>query len=309
MKQAEGYNLQAVGTSTYFSNFGGGAEKMGFYASNPSEDQGSRFTFTKTTMEGSSAYHSLKLYYDEATKVKESTVVGRNIVGCYPEDKANAYNSAYAGASELLGGTATYAEYLTAYQVLLTANEALALNMPVEGKYYRIVSADITNNRAGGVVYADPADNKMYWSTDKETTDATAVWIIIPTENGTFFVANLQTSAYINEFIYNNPTPLSDVAGEVSIVSLLADDGQVGIKCNGAMMHAQSDGAIVRWNTGANDASAWRIEEMDIYATGINHKMVEDTTIIYDLYGRRLRGIPTSGLYIINGVKRYIQVK
>ena len=149
----------------------------------------------------------------------------------------------------------------------------------------------------------------MYWSTDKGTTDETAAWTITPTENGTFIVANLQTGAYINEFIYNNPTPLSDVAGEVSIVSLLADDGQVGIKCNGAMMHAQSDGAIVRWNTGANDASAWRIEEMDIYATGINHKMVEDTTIIYDLYGRRLRGIPTSGLYIINGVKRYIQVK
>ena len=45
------------------------------------------------------------------------------------------------------------------------------------------------------------------------------------------------------------------------------------------------------------------------YTTSINHEVTEEPAVIYDLYGRRLRGIPTSGLYIINGVKRYIQVK
>ena len=43
--------------------------------------------------------------------------------------------------------------------------------------------------------------------------------------------------------------------------------------------------------------------------TSIDYEVVEGATFIYDLYGRRLRGIPTSGLYIINGVKRYVLVK
>lgn len=305
VKQAEGYNLQAVGTSTYFSNYGGGTARMGFYASNPDTDQGSRFTFVETTI---SAYQALKSYYDEASEQKGASLVGSDGIGYYAADVANAYNVAYARATELLSGsTATDAAYLEAYYALATANEALEINMPVEGKYYRFVSADKTNGREGGVVYA--TENKMYWAKDKETTDVAAIWTFTPTEEGTFIIANVHTGTYMNEFIYNNPTPLNDTAGEMSIVSLLASDGQIGIKCNGTMMHAQSDGAIVRWDTGANEASAWYIEEVDVYATNIDCESVEDDVIIYDLYGRRLLDIPASGLYIINGVKRYIQLK
>ena len=43
--------------------------------------------------------------------------------------------------------------------------------------------------------------------------------------------------------------------------------------------------------------------------TSVDYEVAEGATIIYDLYGRRLLDIPASGLYIINGVKRYIHIK
>ena len=49
--EATWYNLQPVGTSTYFSNYGGDSNKMGFYSSNPEEDGGSLFQFESTTVE------------------------------------------------------------------------------------------------------------------------------------------------------------------------------------------------------------------------------------------------------------------
>lgn len=265
--EATWYNLQPVGTSTYFSNYGGDSNKMGFYSSNPGEDDGSLFQFESTTVEGSGAYNSLKVYYDEATKVKSSEITGGNGVGYYPVAEADAYNTAYATATSLVtNNTSSYDEYLAAYDALLAANEALPeINMPEEGKYYRFVSVvkknDETNSYAN--VYANPADNKMYWAADKATGDATAIWTFVPLADGKFAVTNLHTGSSINTFINYNPSPLSETAGEVSIVSLSLD-GQIGIKCGDRMMHAQGGGAVVHWETGADDGSAWRIVEVDM---------------------------------------------
>lgn len=41
----------------------------------------------------------------------------------------------------------------------------------------------------------------------------------------------------------------------------------------------------------------------------IDNEVSNEESIIYDLHGRRLLGVPASGLYIINGVKRYVQLK
>ena len=81
--------------------------------------------------------------------------------------------------------------------------------------------------------------------------------------DGKFAVTNLHTGSSINTFINYNPSPLSETAGEVSIVSLSLD-GQIGIKCGDRMMHAQGGGAVVHWETGADDGSAWRIVEVDM---------------------------------------------
>lgn len=263
--RADGYyNLQPAGTSTYLSNIYGTSHKMGFYGSNPDTDKGSLFKFESTTVEGSYYYLKLKDYYENQAKVAGSNIQGGEAVGYYPTDKANAYNSAYSNATNVLASaTSTDEEYTNAYDALKAANEALVPNMPEEGKFYRFVSADTKNGRADGVVYANPADNKMYWSKEKETSDATAIWTIAPADNGTYHITNLHTGTSIGEFIGSNPSPLREEGSAVSIKPL-SGDGQVGFISNGTMMHAQGDySAIVHWETGAGDASAWRIVEVE----------------------------------------------
>ena len=302
VKQADGYNLKAVDSSvtTYFSNFGAGENKMGFYSYSPDTDAGSRFTFTETTMEGSSAYHSLKTYYDEVIKVG---LVGGTAPGYYPEAQVSAFNEIYATVATYLDGDATYAQCLVSYQALRVANESLTMNMPEEGKSY--VLRSVTKD---ALAYANPMDGKMYWDKDVTSADDIAVWTF--TESGTegvYYIRNVFTETYMNTFADQVPSSLSKTAGNMEIVSL-SGDGQVGIKCNGTMMHVQYDGAVVNWNTGANDGSAWRIEEVS-EATNVETAIVEADAAVYDLYGRRVLKVVVSGLYIVDGKKCYLQVK
>lgn len=294
------YNIKPVGTSTYFSHFGAGDNKMGFYASYPSSDAGSLFTLAQTTIEGNGAYHSLQIYHDE---VAMRGWVGGTAPGYYPEAQIAACNDAYESASAYLDDTATYAQYLEAYQALRGANEALAMNKPEEGKFY--VLRSVTKN---ALAYANPIDGKMYWSTDMDASEDAAIWMFTESDtDGFYHIKNVFTDTYMNVFADKIPSSLSVTAGEMEIVSL-SGDGQVGIKCNGTMMHVQSDGAVVHWDTGANGGSAWRIEEVSD-VTSIDTVIINDNAAIYDLYGRRIVKVVASGLYIIDGKKRYIQAK
>ena len=265
-RNAGWYNITTINpsnteTTWYFSNHGGVANKMGFY--NDADDDGSRFQFEKISFDKSEAYYTLYNYYHNDTKVKSGTITGGAGVGYYPETEATAYNTAYSNAEQTLkSAMATDEEYANAYNDLKAANEALELIMPEEDKFYRFVSV-VKGNGTNAYVYANPADNKMYWGEGKANNDATTMWTITPTANGKYSVTNLHTGSSINTFIYYDPTPLSETAGEVSIVSLSANDGQIGIKCGDRMMHAQGgENAIVHWDTGANDGSAWCIVEV-----------------------------------------------
>ena len=257
------YDLKPVGKNTYFSNFGGGSNNMGFYGS---ADDGSGFQFVETSVEGSAAYNSLKLYYDEAVKVKNTPLIGGDGVGYYPEGQAKVYNTAYTEATEKLSTTeATSEEYLNAYCALRSANEALVMNMPADG-YYIIQSVVKDNGTA--LAYANFTDNKMYWGRGKTAVNAEAIWKFSDNGDGTYTVSNMHTGTLINGFIYNKPSPLHPATTGTVTLQSLAPDGQIGIYSNGTMMHAQSGGEIVRWNTGANDASAWRVIEVDLEAVG-----------------------------------------
>ena len=265
--RADGYyNLQPAGTSTYLSNIYGTSHKMGFYGSSPDTDKGSLFKFEPTTVEGSYYYLKLKDYYENQVKVASSEIQGGTAVGCYPVAEANVYNTAYSNAANVLeDATATDEEYTNAYNALKAANEALELIMPSADKFYRFVSV-VKGDGSNAYVYANPEDNKMYWATDKDNSDATTIWKITPSATeGKYNISNLHTGLSINTFINYNPSPLGETAGEVSIVSLSLD-GQIGIKCGDRMMHAQGGGAVVHWETGADDGSAWRIVEVDVNA-------------------------------------------
>lgn len=257
------YNITTSdGTNTwYFSNFGGIGYMMGFY--NVADDLGSLFQFKQIDFSKSEAYYRLYNYFNNETKVKGSDVQGSTAVGYYPKDVADTYNSVYSNAASLIANaTGSDDDYINAYNALKTANEALILNMPEEGRYYVLRSA-YSGYSKDALAYASPTENKIYWDTKMTNTDATAIWSFTPTSDGKFKVTNLHTGSSLGEFIGYDPSPLHEEGVAVSIESLSAD-GQVGIKANGTMMHAQSDyKAVVNWATGAGGASAWRIVEVE----------------------------------------------
>jgi len=163
--EATWYNLQPVGTSTYFSHYGGGSNKMGFYGSNPEEDGGSLFQFESTTVEGSGAYNSLKVYYDEATK--GANIVGGDNPGYYPAVQAEAYNEAYASATALLNPQAiTLGRRLTAEELSTsTVARTIAIKCVQESSYEKWVS------KAAGL-------------SSTSTLDADAVFSLEPADDG-----------------------------------------------------------------------------------------------------------------------------
>ncbi|MBR4311786.1 MAG: discoidin domain-containing protein [Bacteroidaceae bacterium] len=259
------YNLRPAGTSTNFSNYGGVNSKMGFYGT--SNDDGSLFQFIEvdeSTIEGSSAYHSLKVYYDEVTKVKSAEITGSSNVGYYPENEAIAYNLAYANAAELLNGTSDYDNYLATYKALLSANEALVMNMPEEGVYYTIVSA-CSGTRGGQLMYAT-GENKIKFGNDKKASDDSwirpeALWTI--TAEG--YLKNLQTGCSVcTSSTWGGHHTLAEEGAKAVSIESLSLDGQIKLTPQGGHpLHAQETGSVVvGWPSGANDASAWRIVEV-----------------------------------------------
>lgn len=262
VNDATWYDLKPVGQNTYFSNYGGGSNNMGFYST---ADDGSGFQFVQVKIEGSSAYNSLKLYYEEAGKgFGSKELLGSSQVGYYSTEDAARYNAASAVVTEMLANSSTTddASYLAQYAAFRELNESLRMNLPDEEKYYVIQS--VVKDNGSALAYAQPADNKMYWGAGKTAVNAEAIWQFTDNGDGTYTVTNLHTGTMVNGFISNKPTPLSTSAGKISFTSL-SHDGQVGIRAsNGTMMHAQSGGEVVHWETTKNDASAWRIQEVDV---------------------------------------------
>ncbi len=255
------YNLQPVGTSTYLSNIYVTSYKLGFYATDPGGDPGSLFQFESTTVEGSGAYNSLKVYYDEATKVKSSEIVGGEGVGYYPTDAAEAYNAAYDAATTLVAdNTSAYDACLTAYNTLLEANEALAINMPEEDKYYTIASA-CSDHRGGQLMYAT-GENAIVFSREMTNVKPEALWKF--TAEG--YLENLQTGCSVSTASTGGEHHKLGESPRVITVKSISADGQVLLTPEGAdPLHAQDNGSVVvgYGDYEAGTASAWRIVEVE----------------------------------------------
>lgn len=256
------YNITCTsnGDTWYFSNHGGVNYKMGFY--NVADDDGSLFKFEQVSFDKSEAYYKLYNYYTNEAKFATGNITGRNAAGYYSSSVATAYNTAYNNATSVLGSSiATDSDYTNAYNALKSANEALVVNMPEEGKFYRLRSV---SRGSAEYAYVKPEENKIYHA-GKDTKDATAVWSFTERSNGAYQLTNLHTGTSLadNGWEYYKPLAMYDEAGEVTIVSL-SGDGQVGIKCGSIMLHADGNGKVVHWETGANDGSAWRLEEVDM---------------------------------------------
>lgn len=269
------YNIRPIPldgstTNLYMSNIYGVGNNIGFYTN--ANDGGSCFQFTEQTVwDKSEAFYQLYNYYTHSVKVNEiieSQYMNDDLVGYYSVDKANEYNNAYFTAgfaiNSVLNGSTSFTDenFTTAYNALVTANDALTFNLPEAGKYYVLRSACTQANYCtDALAYVDPANptQRIYWSKGKEVTDATAIWTITPNGDGTFAVRNLHTGTAVSKFNER----LTDAAGSVSLTSLDYKTGELKLTAGGTIMHAQQTGSIiVSWNADKGSASAWNIEEV-----------------------------------------------
>ena len=188
------YNIQPINTTTYLSNYGGVANNLGFYSSNPNTDGGSLFQFEKTTIEGSAAYNSLKLYCE----THNSSVLSG--VGYYTKETADAYNTAYASATSVLGTSNQEDQiYTDAYNALKTAYGALEIDMPENGKTY-VLKLKYTGSGRQGYKYMNVDDNKnITFVADTESYPKTAYFVCkLNTVTGRYNFVPAQTAGYLS---------------------------------------------------------------------------------------------------------------
>ena len=247
------YNIKPITGGTYFSNHSGDGYKMGFY--NSTGDDGSRFTFTQTTIEGSSAYHSLKVYYDEVT-VKDFTNSNPGNYRKSPEIEA-----ACNDADELLRVPSGdyYATYLEAYRDLRAANESLEIIVPEGGKFYTIKNGDyyITGNTTSGdrieLSTANDANTIYYYDGTHLLSYSTGLYIGLNANDWTF------------EAVGSND--ISTVEFSVSTTTA----GAFNINCGSRWLH-KDNGFVNRCdnNNAHGTEHSWIIEEVTSLPVSVN---------------------------------------
>lgn len=251
------WNIQPEGKGNYFSNYGGVAEKMGFY--NSANDDGSEFQFVldDTDYSFSEAYYTL--YNKHMSCGGERT--GGVLIGQCTQQSADAYNSVYGQAKTMLENrNSTDAEYIAMYENLVSVYDALAYNMPVEGGFYVLRSAHAGGYAENGIVYVGD-DNGLYFSTTYDTASSRAIWQFESVDGG-YNLKNLHTGDYIKAFAWGAKTFLNSTAGVVKLEFLDTAAGILKI-VSGHPMHAQSDGSVIVGYSGElNSASAWYVDEL-----------------------------------------------
>ncbi len=269
------YCLNDKDDKYYFSNHGGDGKKMGFY--NDVNDAGSLFRFSTLdakSLSYSDAYNKLYNLVHNDVKV-QGTFEGHNTkVGFYTEDMAAAYNTAYEAANNALDNEAADATCEDCYTALSDANSALEINMPISGKYYRFRSASTMDYCKDALMYADPNTHNLLWSKDKKDSDATTYWCFYKGGGTGYYIQNVHTYTSTPSNGFGGFAPMVAAGGQISISSL-SPEGKVGVYSKGTMMHAQqTNSVIVNWSGGANSASSWYIEEVNlddiVYETNIS---------------------------------------
>ena len=218
----------------------------------------------------SAAYIQLYNYFHSALKHNEQLQLNyaSAALGCYPTDKATAFNTAYAAAERALTKESSADEvYTTAYNNLVAANTALEPNLPVAGKYYVVRSA-ATNSDAtycqNALIYADKDIHRMKWGKDKTKSDATAIWTFERQDDGTFRMKNLHTASGPGNLTGSGEaTPLQEQSLPVTIASFDYTLGNLTLSIGGKNAHAQESGNnIISWGALAGNASLWTLEEL-----------------------------------------------
>lgn len=236
-------------------------------------DEGKRI-FTDQFVEKAAKIQLVELSELEAAKETARQILSKTGVG-YPALESEARATLQA-AIDAQGATAESVNAaIEAYQ-----SKTLEVVMPEAGKVYRFVSADpkfVTIQKVHKALYSD--NGELKW----KNLDATAMnqlWSVenVSGVNITFY--NVQDATYPQNSAFSSPVRMLNAKNEGSLVFL--GKGQFKIQPNKAQgIHANwhgngtgNEGNTINYNTDADAASAWYIEEVavtkEILAAQIN---------------------------------------
>ena len=247
-------------TTFYFSNYGGVSEKMGFY--NDSSDGGSQFQFVfdETDYSLPDSYYELYNLHQDCGGEKTS---GENI-GQYSSSTAQQFNDIRSAVKTILEkAELSDEEYTEKYNELLNAFNALEVNLPVEGAYYRIRSANSNAYSNGHLVYVN-SENKPHFASPSDENLSEFIWQFEQID-GDLCLKNLHTQCYVNSAPWATQVVLAASPQKITIDVLdNGANGQVRLNVSGSYpLHAQaSESMLVGYTGDAGSASAWYIEEV-----------------------------------------------
>ena len=295
---AEGWwNIRPQSKDNYFSNNGGGANKMGFW--NSSSDDGSEFQFVldETDYSIPNSYYELKRLQQECGGAKTD---GPKI-GQYTKETADAFNKVNSDAKTLLDDTTQPEnDYAEMYNELLNAFNALEANLPEEGVLYRIRSASTNDYCKDNLVYVD-SENKPYFNKPADENLSNYVWLF-EKNGGGYSMKNLHTQSYIETAGWGAQATLGATASKITIDVLdNGANGHVRLNVNVSAsypLHAQDTGdKLVGYPGDLGSASAWCIEEVEV-ASAVHYPY----TLTSVGYGTLMLGFDTQ---VPDGVKAY----
>lgn len=263
------WNLQPEGgasVNAYVNQYGGSSSTtLAFWrsTSNPS-DAGSQFRFVLDETDYS-PYYALLNQYNSYSEIEGGTAVGT-----YTTESANAYMEKYNAAGALVEAkNATDDEYNAAREELVTAYEALVVNMPEEGKFYVLRNVGRVSSSVNGKMYAD-GEKELYLKWDySENVTSKHIFTFEPVDDGTFYLKSLERGTYLSS---QRSAGVDDVANAKAVkfsTGFIANrDRELAIiPVNEKMLHCDDSGVkwhVVGWNDsdGTSLASYWYIDEV-----------------------------------------------
>ena len=220
-------------------------------------------------------------------------------VNNYVEEGKPALDAAVAKRAEVLGEFSTAEEIAAAKTQLEEALANVELNMPELGHYYRIRCTAEGMKRLQSTI-VEGGDRLELKSGDEGINDGS---IFFYTEGGLMSYAEKK---YIDAYRF-----VAEGADVPQVVFSAAANGAVGcynINVGGRYIFGAGDKIDSGTSTDDRNGYNWWLEEVDASElpngeiTGVANVEVQESTVIYDLLGRRVEKME-KGLYIVNGKK------
>ena len=159
------------------------------------------------------------------------------------------------------------------------------------------------------IVEAPQGEYSFSYNTTDEPTDDVEGNLL----KGSTYLTYKQAEADHNYYIFGVGVTEGVDAGVVGLYKNFVEYTEAGVYAEEGTEDAthyrmSANKVLFDWSNPGLQVNSFRFS-VDGDATGIDNIGADGNAVIYDLYGRRILEVVSSGIYIINGEKRYVHVK